>query len=159
MSSGGTEPQRVRWVVIDANGWFLPVRSGTDLRAELERLVPGARTAVPDRILDELHRLRERGVSGASVAFELARKAVPIPTGTRGDDSVLEAAHRLQSCVLTADRALIGRALKGGLSVLVPRDRTRLQLRRPPAVPRPRRATVKNRAPLVGRTPVRRRIR
>jgi rRNA-processing protein FCF1 len=79
----------------------------------------------------ELDRLVERGAPHAAAARSFARRLRPVPTDGRGDRAVLAVAARLRATVVTADRAL-GEALRrAGVAVLVPRDRTRLELRLP----------------------------
>jgi rRNA-processing protein FCF1 len=144
-------------VLVDANGWFLPTRSGTRLDAEIERLVPGAEVAVPSSVLRELRDLESRGIRDAAVALALAEAALRVPTRLEGDDAVLELAERTRCWVLTADRALARRLLDRGVPVLMPRDRTRLESRLPLTAATSVPATVKKRTRLGGAPAHRRR--
>jgi rRNA-processing protein FCF1 len=140
-------------ILVDTNGWFLPVRAGTDLIGEAERLVPGAELLVPTPVLRELERLAGQRVKGAEIALGMARKVREFSTEGRGDAGVLEAATRSGHWVLTGDRALSGRLRAAGISVLVPRDRTRL-VAHGPIDPRRGSVTVMKRPKV--RTPTRR---
>jgi len=127
-------------VLLDANALLLPVRIRFPLEAEVDRLRPGARIAVPASVVDELDRLAARGVPQARAAAELARRYPVISVEGRGDRAVLELAVRRRAWVVTADRALAIRLQRAGLPVLVPRDRHRLELRparRPARAPSP----------------------
>ncbi|MCI4367491.1 MAG: DNA-binding protein [Thermoplasmata archaeon] len=141
MPSESPEPPRRPRVLVDTNGWFLPARSGTDLFGEIERLLPGAEIRVPTPVLRELEGLASRRVEGASVALGLARRAVGLRCGGSGDDAVLSAATRSGDWVLTGDRRLSERLRAAGVSVIVPRDRTRLVAH---AAPPEKRATARN---------------
>ncbi|HTP55119.1 MAG TPA: hypothetical protein VML53_00430 [Thermoplasmata archaeon] len=122
-------------VVLDTNALFLPFRTGLDLVAEVERLVPGAELVVPSSVLGELGRLDARATSLAGVALGWARTFRAVPTRARGDAAVVELAVREQAIVLTADRALGTQLRRLGTTVLSPRDRTRLERRPGRAAP------------------------
>jgi len=117
-------------VLLDANALFLPFRSGLPLTDEIERLCPGAAVRVPSPVLRELDGLVDRGIRGAALARDLARSFAGLAATGRGDAAVVRAAVATGGCVLTADRVLARRLLDRGVSVLVPRDRSRLELRR-----------------------------
>ena len=136
-SSAGRSPRRTARprVLLDANALMLPFRGGFPLMAEVERLVPGASVEVPASVLTELEELRRRGVAFAGAARDLAGRFPATPTSGQGDDAVLRAARRVGAVVVTADRGLAERLRRAGGSVLVPRDRHRLELR--PGLPGP----------------------
>jgi uncharacterized protein YaiI (UPF0178 family) len=113
----------------------------------VERAVPGAELAVPGSVLTELDRLIARGVRVAGAARDHARRYRVIATERRGDAAVLSVAFSEGAIVLTADRELAQRLLAAGIPVLVPRDRTRLELLLGRHAPR-RAATVKKRVRL-----------
>jgi rRNA-processing protein FCF1 len=119
------------WVLLDTNAWFLPERAGTDLADEIDRKVPNARLGVPRSVLSELERLVERHAPGAELALALARTVEVVANTGRGDAGVEEVARRQRAWVVTADRRLATRLVEGGVPVLVPRDRVRLEVRRP----------------------------
>jgi rRNA-processing protein FCF1 len=116
-------------VLLDTNALLLLVRVRFPLEAEVERLRPGARLAVPSSVADELDRLVVRATPGARAAAELARKYPLVSVEGRGDRAVFDLAVRRRARVVTADRALAARLERAGVSVLVPRDRHRLELR------------------------------
>lgn len=118
-----------RAVLVDANGWLLPFRSGLRLREEVDRLLPGVTLIATDSVLRELRSLRRRGVEWSAAALALAEAAGRLRSRGAGDDAILEVAVRRRLAVLTADRGLAGRLRRAGIHVLVPRDRTRLELR------------------------------
>ncbi|HXY12116.1 MAG TPA: twitching motility protein PilT [Thermoplasmata archaeon] len=138
-----TEDARARKpVLLDANALLLPVRARFPLRAEVERLLPGARLVVPSSVVEEVDRLVARGVPGARAAAALARSFLVVPAEGRGDQAILDLAVRRRAYVVTADRALAARLSAAGLVVLVPRDRHRLQVR-------PGRSSVLSRSPVL----------
>ena len=116
-------------MLLDTNALFLPVRSRFPLEAEVDRLRPGAQLIVPSSALEELERLVARGVPEAPAALRLARRYPVVPSQGRGDAAVLATGVREGAWVVTADRVLAIRLQRAGLTVLVPRDRSRLELR------------------------------
>lgn len=108
---------------------MLPFRTGLDLAGEVDRALPGAELAVPTSVLGELERLAARRVPFALPAVTLARSFRALSTSDRGDAAVLSTARRFRARVVTADRALTVRLRAAGIDVLLPRDRTRLELR------------------------------
>jgi len=80
-------------------------------------------------VLAELARLAVRGVAPAAPAAAFARRLRTVPTRSRGDAAVLEAARRLNATVVTADRELARRLGEAGVPVLVPRGRQTLARR------------------------------
>jgi len=117
-------------VLLDTNILFLPVRGGFPLVREIDRLVPGARVIVAESTLREHDRLRDRSTPDSAVARSLADRFDRVPAVREGDSAVLEVALREGAVVVTADRALEARLRSAGISVLVPRDRHRLELLR-----------------------------
>ncbi len=118
-------------VLLDANAALLPFRSGFPLFAEVERLVPGAEVVVPVSVRVELDGLARRGVAHASAARAWVASLPTLATSGQGDDAIVRAAVRARASVTTADRALVERLRRAGVSVLTPRDRHRLELRPP----------------------------
>ncbi len=115
---------------LDANALLLPVRTLFPLESEVDRINPGARLVEPSTVIDELGRLVARGVPAARGAWTLAQKFPVIPVEGRGVVAILKAAFRHSAWVVTADRALAERLRREGVTVLVPRDRHRLELHR-----------------------------
>jgi rRNA-processing protein FCF1 len=116
-------------VLLDTNALFLPVRTGFPLEAEIDRLVPGARVLVASSTLRELDRLVTRATPDAGAARTLADRFGSTPAVREGDAAVLEVARRESALVVTADRELQTRLRAGGITVLAPRDRHRLEMR------------------------------
>ncbi len=142
-------------LLLDANLLLRAARPGFLWQPEAERLLGPHRIAVPASVLREVDRLVLRGVSGARTASTIARTFPSAPGPGEGDDAIVMLAVRRHATVLTADRVLARRLSEAGLDVLVPRDRTRLELRRArpnEATAAWTRATVKKRPRL--RTPV-----
>ncbi|MCI4325610.1 MAG: hypothetical protein L3K00_07000 [Thermoplasmata archaeon] len=139
-------------VLADTNAMFWPFTHGVRFAPELQRLLPGGtRLLVPSSASEELGRLERRGVEGAKLARSLAETLPTLPVHGRGDSAIFDAALAHDAVVATADRALAERLRSAGRAVIVPRDRSRLEL----LAPRPRaavRATVKAR-PSVRRRP------
>ncbi|MGP8077678.1 MAG: PIN domain-containing protein [Thermoplasmata archaeon] len=131
-------------MLLDTNALLLPFRTHLDLAGEVDRAVPGAELGVPVSVLGELDRLAARGVAHALAAGELARSFRRVPTPERGDAAIVSVALAENAVVLTADRRLADRLVAEGVSVLLPRDRTRLELHRGRS-PRAAAATVKKR--------------
>jgi rRNA-processing protein FCF1 len=95
----------------------------------VNRIRPGATIAVPTSVLEELDRLVARGVRGARAAAAFARNFGIVPVSARGDRAVVLAAIERHGWVVTADRGLAERLRDSGVTVLVPRDRHRLELK------------------------------
>ena len=112
------------------NALLLPFRSRFPLRSEIERHRPGAELAVPVSVLRELDALVERGVRDAEAARAWARRFPAIPGTGRGDAGIVHAAIAARAWVATADRELARRLVEHRITVLSPRDRSRLELRR-----------------------------
>jgi len=110
---------------------MLPFREAVPLAEEVGRILPGAELAVPSSVVGELENLLRRRAPHAASALALARRLRTLPTEDRGDAAVEELAVRLRATVVTADRGLAERLRRQGVAVLVPRDRTRLELRWP----------------------------
>jgi len=82
---------------------------------------------VPSSVRDELDRLVADGTPQATAARTMAERFPVVRARGRGDAAVLEAAVRRGAWVVTADRALAARLVAVGVTVLVPRDRHRLE--------------------------------
>jgi rRNA-processing protein FCF1 len=115
-------------VVVDTNILFLVIRAGFPLEAEVDRVLPGSELLVPESVVAELEGLAKSLIPGAMAAQALAERCTVVPTRTRGDDGVIEAAVTTQSWVATADRELRRRLTLRGVTSLVPRDRHRLEV-------------------------------
>ncbi len=142
-------------VLLDTNAVLLPFTRHFPLEAEIERLIqPPAPIQIPRAVGQELETLTQRKVRGARMALAWSRKFPQLPTSGRGDAAILRVARPFRDWVVTADTELQARLVSAGISVLVPRDRHRLELR-PGRMPtgrarrrRRRAATVKSRLPV-----------
>jgi rRNA-processing protein FCF1 len=114
-------------VLLDTNALLLPVGRGFPLDREIDRHFPGARVELPRSALAELDRLVARDVPRASAARALARRYPIAASRGAGDDAILATAARRRAVVVTADRELAARLVERGITVLVPRDRHRLE--------------------------------
>lgn len=86
---------------------------------------------MPTAVRAELDLLVGRGAAWAAAARSFAGRLRTVRTTGRGDSAVVEVAVRLRAAVVTADRVLAERLRRAGVAVLVPRDRTRLELKLP----------------------------
>ncbi|HEY6238069.1 MAG TPA: hypothetical protein VIZ68_02645 [Thermoplasmata archaeon] len=140
-------------VFLDANAFFLPLSTGFPLEEEVRRWAAPARVVVWSGTIAELERLGRRSVPRAEAALALARRFPVVESSGRGDQGLMELAARSNAWVVTSDRRFCERLVGEGVTVLFPRERARLALRkgrRPvssSAASRPR-AMVKNRPPL-----------
>jgi rRNA-processing protein FCF1 len=117
-------------VLLDANALFLPFTHGLDLEKEVARWSGHAPVWVPVPVLGELRRLKDRDVPNARAALMLAGRFPSLPAPGLGDPALLAVAVKTGAWVVTADQALRARLVKAGVSVLYPRDRSRLDLER-----------------------------
>ncbi len=125
-------------VLLDTNVLFLAARTGFPIEREVLDRVDGARLVVPTSVLEELDRLVARRTPLAELARGVARRFPVLRAPGTGDDAILAAAVRERALVVTADRVLAERLRIRGITVLVPRDRVRLERRaghRVPATP------------------------
>lgn len=90
----------VNVLVVDASALFLPFERGIDLERESDRLLPGARLVVPTPIIEEVAHLAAEGRGGkkryAKMALSYLIRFEELKIGGRGDDSVVQAARRLE---------------------------------------------------------------
>jgi uncharacterized protein len=121
-------------VVFDTNALLLPVLDGTDLRAELERLVGATEWLVPQSVHAELERLatgRDATARAARTALALIRQVRIEATELPGDDGVLDVARRAHALVVSNDRRLVAECAKSGLQVASSRGKGKLHLAKP----------------------------
>lgn len=120
-------------LVVDASALFLPFEHGRDLEKESDRLLPGARLVVPKPIVEEIAYLAMSGKGGkkryAKMALSYLTRFEEYPIGGRGDDSVVQAARRLENeghevAVATLDQGLRGRCRSKKWPVLTLRGRS-----------------------------------
>lgn len=119
--------------VLDTNALLLPFTDGTDLEAELTRLLGAVRLVVPSSVVDELRGLAEgagRPAQAAGAALRFLERCRVEPTGLPGDDGLLDTARRIGGVVVSNDRAVQQEARRSGLAVVASRGSGRLARKR-----------------------------
>jgi hypothetical protein len=120
----------MRSVVLDTNALLLPFKDGTDVVAELERLLGAVRPVVPSCVVAELGALAVGGgaaARAAAAAQRLTESWTVAETDLRGDDGVFAVA-RAADALVTNDGGLQQRARAAGLLVVASRGRGRLHV-------------------------------
>lgn len=115
----------MRVVIADANGLIAPFKLKFNIDTELSCILGAYRIVVPEPVVGELEKLAETNVH-ARGALKLARSREIMPAKSRGDDSVIELASKLDGIILTNDRELIARARKRKLKVIRVKENGRL---------------------------------
>lgn len=125
-------------VLIDTNGFMIPVQFGIDIYSELRRLGFTEFLTIP-AVVFELEKL-SKTVSGndriaARVALQLSQKCSLIETPVSGkgvrkyaDDIIIESAIRHSVSVLTNDAGLRQKLMKRGIPVVSMRQMNRLDI-------------------------------
>ncbi|WNY23481.1 hypothetical protein MmiHf6_07880 [Methanimicrococcus hongohii] len=125
-------------VLIDTNGFMIPVQFGIDIFSELQRLGFSKFLTIP-AVVSELEKL-SKTVSGndriaARVALQLSRKCSLLETPVHGkgvrnyaDDIIIESALRHSVSVLTNDAGLRQKLMKRGIQVISMRQMKRLDI-------------------------------
>lgn len=110
-------------VVLDTNALLMPFEVGLNLDLAVRNVLGDARMVVPEPLLGELERSRNKF---AKAALQLARKYEIVPTEKMGDNAVIEAAYNLKGYVLTNDRELKARLKVARIPVLYLRSGSHL---------------------------------
>ena len=125
-------------VLIDTNGFMIPVQFGVDIFSELQRLGFSKFLTIP-AVVSELEKL-SKTVPGkdriaARVALALSKKCVLLkaPVYEKGvrksaDDVIIETANHYSVSVLTNDAALRQKLMKRGILVVSMRQMKRLDI-------------------------------
>jgi rRNA-processing protein FCF1 len=125
-------------VLIDTNGFMVPVQFGVDIFSELQRLGFSKFLTIP-AVISELEKL-SKTVPGkdriaARVALALSKKCVLLkpPVYEKGvrksaDDIIIETADHYSVSVLTNDAALRQKLMKRGTLVISMRQMKRLDI-------------------------------
>lgn len=113
-------------VVLDTNALLMPFEVKINLDLAVLSVLGSARMVVPAPLLGELKRMNHNKFS--KVALALANKYEIVDAVSRGDDSVIEVALRMDGYVLTNDRELRGRLRKLKVPVMYLRSGTHLVL-------------------------------
>lgn len=117
-------------VVFDTNALLLPFTDGTDVLAELQRLLGAVEPRVPSCVVAELEVLAAGDgatARAASAARRLTRTWRVDDTDLRGDDGVFAVA-RGAGTLVTNDAGLQARARAAGVSVVASRGHGRLHV-------------------------------
>ena len=121
-------------VLIDTNGFMIPVQFGVDIFSELKRLGFSEFLTV-EAVLLELEKLSKTASgndrTAAKVALSLSRQCRILQnsgkkTGKYADDIIIESAVRHSLSVLTNDAGLRQKLIKCGVSVVSMRQTKRL---------------------------------
>ena len=124
-------------VVLDTNALMMPVECDVRLFDELDRLLDGPQTVVPNAVLEELRKLANgtgTAARAASVGLDLAedRCAVRETDAGYADDAVVELATAPGTThVVTNDGPLQDRLLAEGVSVISLRGKNKLVITQP----------------------------
>ncbi len=125
-------------VLIDTNGFMIPVQFGVDIFSELQRLGFADYLTI-QAVVSELEKL-SKTVSGndriaARVALQLSQKCSLLDTPDTGkgvrryaDDVIIESALRHSVSVLTNDAGLRQKLMKRGIQVVSMRQMKRLDI-------------------------------
>lgn len=118
------------YILIDTNGFMIPVRFHVDIFGELKRLGYN-RFVVPSPVIRELKGLcrKKSGVdkTAARVALSMAEKCHVAACRGYADDILLELAVQNNVAVLTNDAALRDRLLEKRVKVITLRQKTHLE--------------------------------
>ena len=112
-------------VIIDTNGFMIPVQFGVDIFEELKRL-GFDEFFVPEAVVFEIEKLikRERGSNRA--AAKVARcERITAATGP-ADDVILRLAKEMEAAVLTNDIGLKRRLAEEGIQTISLRQKNKL---------------------------------
>ena len=116
-------------VIIDTNGFMIPVQFGVDIFEELKRLGFNE-FFVPEAVVSEIGRLIMRGKGSDRTAAKVARvmldRCERIAGTGPADDVILRLAKEMGSAVLTNDIGLKRRLAKVGIQTVSLRQKNRL---------------------------------
>ncbi|MCQ1535257.1 DNA-binding protein [Methanosarcina sp. KYL-1] len=118
-------------VIIDTNGFMIPVQFGVDIFEELKRL-GFDEFLVPEAVVFEIEKLikREKGSDkmAAKVARSMLDRCKRINVRGPADDIILKLAEEMEAAVLTNDIRLKHRLAEKGIQVVSLRQKNRLDL-------------------------------
>jgi uncharacterized protein len=118
-------------VIIDTNGFMIPVQFGVDIFEELKRLGFNE-FFVPEAVVFEIEKLikREKGSNktAAKVARSMMDRCERITAATTGnaDDVILRLAKEMGAAVLTNDIGLKRRLVEKGIQTISLRQKNKL---------------------------------
>ncbi|HWQ44560.1 MAG TPA: DNA-binding protein [Methanosarcina barkeri] len=118
-------------VIIDTNGFMIPVQFGVDIFEELKRLGFNE-FYVPEAVVFEIEKLikREKGSdrTAAKVARSMMGRCERIAATGPADDVILRLAKEIGAAVLTNDIGLKRRLAEKGVQTVSLRQKNRLDL-------------------------------
>ena len=118
-------------VIIDTNGFMIPVQFGVDIFEELKRLGFNE-FYVPEAVVFEIEKLikREKGSdrTAAKVARSMMDRCERIAATGPADDVILRLAKEMGAAVLTNDIGLKRRLAEKGIQTVSLRQKNRLDL-------------------------------
>jgi hypothetical protein len=118
-------------IIIDTNGFMIPVQFGVDIFEELKRLGFNE-FFVPDAVIFEIERLikREKGSNrtAAKVARSMMDRCERIAATGPADDVILRLAKDVGTAVLTNDIRLKRRLADNGIQTVSLRQKNKLDL-------------------------------
>lgn len=122
-----------RIVILDSSAILMIFEFSVNLEDELKRLLGNYKIVVPKPIVDELKILSEkesgRKKSSSKAGLKLIEKYDVIEAGdTKGDNSVLFLAKKLDGVVVTNDRELRKRVKEAGRHSIFLRNKSKLIL-------------------------------
>jgi rRNA-processing protein FCF1 len=119
-------------VIIDTNGFMIPVQFGVDIFEELKRL-GFDEFFVPEAVVFEIEKLIKREKGSNRIAAKVARsmmdrcERITAATGP-ADDVILRLAKEMGAAVLTNDIGLKRRLAEEGIQIISLRQKNRLDL-------------------------------
>ena len=118
-------------IIIDTNGFMVPIQFGVDIFEELYRLGFNE-FCVPQAVIFEIERLmrREKGSDrkAAKVARSMVDKCERIDVIGPADDVILRLAKNMGAAVLTNDRQLKRRLVDNGIKTVSLRQKNKLDI-------------------------------
>jgi uncharacterized protein len=118
-------------IIIDTNGFMIPVQFGVDIFEELKRLGFNE-FFVPEAVIFEIDRLikREKGSNrtAAKVARSMMGRCERIAGTGSADDVILRLAKDMGAAVLTNDIGLKRRLADNGIQIVFLRQKNKLDL-------------------------------
>lgn len=116
-------------IIIDTNGFMIPVQFGVDIFEELRRLGFNE-FYVPEAVVFEIEKLikREKGLNrtAAKVARSMMDRCKEIAGKGPADDVILKLAREMEAAVLTNDIGLKRRLAENGIQTVSLRQKNKL---------------------------------
>ena len=118
-------------IIIDTNGFMIPVQFGVDIFEELKRLGFNE-FFVPEVVVMEIERLIKRGKGSDRTAAKVARlmmnRCERIAGKGYADDVILRLAKEMGAAVLTNDIGLKCRLVEAGVQTVSLRQKNKLDI-------------------------------